>query len=41
MSRTYGTPQIAVYHYQPLKWLTTFVLPLWGTLVVSMRIVIK
>ncbi len=30
MSRTYGTPHIAVYIYQPLKWQATFVLPLWG-----------
>jgi hypothetical protein len=30
MSRTYGTPHIAVYIYQPLKWQVTFVLPLWG-----------
>ena len=30
MLRTYGTPHIAVYIYQPLKWQATFVLPLWG-----------
>ena len=42
MSRTYGTPHIAVYIYQPLKWQATFVLALLGRLlVVLMRIIIK
>jgi len=31
MSRTYGTPYVTVHVYQPLKWLATFILPLWGT----------
>ena len=30
MSRTYGTPHIAVYICQPLKWQATFLMPLWG-----------